>query len=224
MIAIPLFLGQRRRPVLLRVKFSLVKSICGDGTAIRVFDCDALDTKAKIFSVLSGAGRVIIAGPIDFLCGDSAVLHDAVQIQIAPVCSLSAAILSSSSFGMRIGLSGIEQFLHRNAQRGGDLVDVEQADVSFASFDTADIRPVEITGQRERFLGKPFLLSEVSYSITEVLLNPGFAPPIHPNTMRITMDDDTSTDFTYHLCVFGRPIAAALPASRPAPCSSAPHP
>ncbi len=50
-------------------------------------------------------------------------------------------------------------------------MNVKEAYVSFAAFDAADIRSVEVAGERQGFLGESLFLSELPHTLAEALLN-----------------------------------------------------
>ena len=81
------------------------------------------------------------------------------------------------------GISGIEEFSYRDIQRRSDSADVDQADVSFAPLDTADVGSIKVTSEGQRLLRESLLSPKLSYASAEPLLNPGLSPPSHPRTM-----------------------------------------
>jgi hypothetical protein len=90
----------------------------------------------------------------------------------------------------------MEQFPRIHAKRIRNLMDIYQADVSFSALYSSDVRPVEITGKRQRLLRKTPLLPQFTYPLTKSLLNLCFLPTTHHGN-GIIADDNKSTDFTY---------------------------
>jgi len=63
------------------------------------------------------------------------------------------------------------QFVSRDTQSTGYLVDVDEADVSLTSFNTTDVSSVQITHKRKCFLRNSILLPDIADPVTKVLLD-----------------------------------------------------
>ena len=77
-------------------------------------------------------------------------------------------------------------------------MNVYQANISLATFHTADISSIQIAGKRKRFLGQLPPFSKFAHSISECFLNPQLVLSTHRSN-KTTCDDHKSTDYKYHL-------------------------
>ena len=75
-------------------------------------------------------------------------------------------------------------------------MNVDKADISFAPFNTTNVRSVQVTDERQRLLRHPLLFPEASHVRTKQLLDLSLTLLIHPAN-GITFDDVKSTDFKY---------------------------
>jgi hypothetical protein len=69
-----------------------------------------------------------------------------------------------------LGWRGRYQSFHTNTQRESDSGDVADGDVSFASFDRADVVGMEVSNLRHLFLGQLFLMPDTPHVGREKLL------------------------------------------------------
>jgi hypothetical protein len=58
-------------------------------------------------------------------------------------------------------------------------MDIQETDISFSALDSADVRAVEITGERKGLLGESFLLPQHANSLAEIPLSSRFLVCAH---------------------------------------------
>jgi len=68
-------------------------------------------------------------------------------------------------------LAPLEELPWRDPESVSNPFNVEEADISFAALDAADVRAVEIAGERESFLRKAFLGAQLAHPPTELCLD-----------------------------------------------------
>ena len=61
----------------------------------------------------------------------------------------------------------------RNAERRGDFLDVDEADVAMAAFDSPHVRPVKVTGMRQGLLRQSSCVAQLAKALAEIRLDRG---------------------------------------------------
>lgn len=74
--------------------------------------------------------------------------------------------------GFCAGFLALEQVSNADAERASNLVNVVDADVSGATFDAADIRPIEVRLMREVFLRPTALVAQLPEAVAKCATMP----------------------------------------------------